>query len=119
MGKIIPNTKYLIPKLLLLFFIFSFFYNYNFAYGYSLGDQADSFFNRNPLQFSPFNVNTTRSDPSGLTFDDLVNAGSFSSKDISASIKAVLILFIKLIVTTLNVTLGILKALLAVLTKVI
>ncbi len=53
----------------------------------------------------------------GLTFEDLVNVKSFSTKDISGTLKAVTILFIKLVVTTLSVTLGILKLVLSLLTQ--
>jgi len=54
---------------------------------------------------------------SGLTFEDLVNTKNFSTKDISGSVKAIAILFIKLIITTLSVTLGILKLILSLVTK--
>src|SRR3989344_2425780 len=93
------------------------------AGAYSLGEPADSFnntaksfFNQNPLQFSPIDVTKfIGNDPQGLALRDLINAGGFSSSDIGASVRAVLILFIRLIITTLNTTLGILKVLLEVL----
>lgn len=117
------KIKYQVSKLILLFlvFVFSFCLNFDKAEAYALDVQSDSLksiFNQNPLQFSPIDINRlVPADHSGLTFGDLVNAKSFSTQDIGASIKAVLVLFIKLMVTTLNVTLGILKALLAVLTR--
>ena len=109
------NRKLLAATVLVLTFVFSF----NFSLAYSIGDQADSFFDRSPLQFGPLNVNrlVPKGDPSGLSFSDLVNAGSFSSKDISSSFKAILALFIRLIVTTLNVALGVFKVLLDLLTS--
>ena len=45
-------------------------------------------------------------------FDDFVNAKSFSTKDISGSIKAVGILFIKLVILSISITLAIFKMLL-------
>ena len=48
-----------------------------------------------------------------LEFDDFVNAKSFSTKDISGSIKAVGILFIKLVILSLSITLAIFKMLLS------
>ena len=48
----------------------------------------------------------------GLSFDDLINMKSFSANDISGSIKAVAILFIKIVITTLTTTIGILKLIL-------
>lgn len=109
------NRKLFTTVVLVLTFIF----NFNFSQAYSIGDSAGSFFDRNPLQFGPVNVNrfVPKGDPSGLTFSDLVNAGSFSSKDISSSFKAVLALFIRLIITTLNVALGVFKVLLEVVTS--
>lgn len=53
----------------------------------------------------------------GLSFDDFINIKSFSTDDISGSIKAVAVLFIKLIVTTLSVTSEILKLVLSLLTQ--
>ncbi len=105
------------------FFIILYFSIFNnFAFAYSINPSAspiaNSIFEKNPLQFSPIDLNKfTKSDSSGLSFSDLLNVKSFSSKDIGSGIKAVLILFIKLIITTLNVTLGILKALVDILTK--
>jgi len=48
----------------------------------------------------------------GLSFDDFINIKSFSAGDISGSIKAVAILFIKIVITTLATTIGILKLIL-------
>ena len=109
------NQKLFVATVLVLTFVFSF----NFSLAYSIGDQTDSFFDRSPLQFGPLNVNrlVPKGDPSGLSFSDLVNAGSFSSKDISSSFKAVLTLFIRLIITSLSVALGVFKVLLEVLTS--
>lgn len=52
------------------------------------------------------------SDGTGLGFDDLINTESFSSDDITGSIKAVVILFLKLIILTLSITLAIFKTIL-------
>ena len=111
------NNKFLIIFILFLTSISSF----NLAEGYSVGEQlepAKSIFNQNPLQFSPIDLTKfiKSDDRAGLTFSDLLNAESFSSKDIGASAKAVLVLFIKLIVTTLNVSLGVFRVLLDILT---
>ena len=109
-------------QILFLIFVFNVLFSFS-AGAYSIdnsSNSAKSIFNQNPLQFAPIDINKfIKTDRSGLAFDDLVNAKSFSSQDIGSSIKAVLILFIRLIVTTLNVTLGILKALLEVLTKAV
>lgn len=48
----------------------------------------------------------------GLSFDDLINTKSFSAQDLTGSIKAVVILFIKLVITALSIALGIFKVLL-------
>lgn len=53
----------------------------------------------------------------GLTFEDLLDIKSFSTKDILGSLRAVGILFIKLVITTLSVTLGILKLILDLLVR--
>lgn len=106
-----------------MFFIL--FFSYSLARAYSTGDLADplnntakSFFNQSPLQFSPVDVTKfIRSDPHGLAFRDLINVEGFSSNDISSSARAVLTLFIRLIITTLSTTLGILKILLGTLTS--
>ena len=47
-----------------------------------------------------------------LSFDDFVNTKSFSTKDIPGSIKAVGILFIKLVILSLSIALAIFKMLL-------
>lgn len=123
MGKKSKKTSP-ITKLttLLLVFIFSFCLNFDKVEAYApLDVQSDSLksvFDKNPFQFSPIDLSKfVPNDRSGLTFTDLANTKSFSTKDIGTSIKAVLILFLKLMVTTLNVTLGILKALLGVLNQ--
>lgn len=104
---------------MLLVFMFQ-IASFEIASAYSLdgsSGSAQSIFDKNPLQFRPINLDRFISpEPFGLTFNDLINTKSFSFQDIGASLKAVVILFIKLIVTTLNVTLGILRALLGVLT---
>lgn len=108
------NRKLFATAVLVLTFIFSF----NSSRAYSIGNSAGSFFDRNPLQLGPININRfiPKGDPSSLTFNDLVNTGSFSSSDISSSLKAVLALFIRLIITTLNVALGVFRVLLDVIT---
>ncbi|OGN31724.1 MAG: hypothetical protein A3I92_01045 [Candidatus Yanofskybacteria bacterium RIFCSPLOWO2_02_FULL_43_10b] len=119
------NVKLLFCFLILVF-LFQLLLGLDFVRAYSLDDSSgsagstESFFNKNPFQFSPIDINQfIKKDRFDLNFDDLLNTRSFSSQDIGASLKAVFILFIKLIVTTLNVTLGILKVLLEVLTRVI
>lgn len=110
---------------LIFVLIFNFAFLFNFADGYSIDDPGDSFnnpakslFKQNPLQFSPIDITKfIKGDPSKLTFRDLVNLEAFSTNDIKGSIKAVLTLFIRLNITTLNVTLGILKVLLDILTS--
>lgn len=118
----IKSIKFKVKLILVLIFVFSIF-GLKIASAYSLDNPTkslESLFNKNPFDFSPIDLGKfTKSDRYGLTFSDLTNIKSFSSQDVGASIKAVLILFIKLIITTLNVTLGILKALLEVLNKVI
>ena len=108
---------------ILVFLFYFHLISINGANAYSLdvpSGPVKSIFNKNPFQFAPIDINKfVGKDRFGLTFTDLSNAKGFSSKDIGASVKAVLILFIRLIVTTLNVTLGILKALLEVLTRVL
>lgn len=109
----------------LFVFSFAFFtFSFNFTSAYSLDDPSrssgslESFFNKNPFQFSPIDINQfIKKDRFNLDFNDLLNTRSFSSQDIGASLKAVLILFIKLTVTTLNVTLGVLRVLLDILTS--
>ncbi|TSC75036.1 MAG: hypothetical protein G01um101444_83 [Parcubacteria group bacterium Gr01-1014_44] len=110
----------------ILFFVLSFFSSPAGPAGaYSLDDPAGpldkatkSIFNQNPLQFSPIDVTKfIKSDPKGLSFSDLTNTEGFSSNDIGSSAKAVLALFIRLIITTLNTTLGIFKVLLDILTS--
>ena len=121
MTLFIKNREFLVATTLISIFVFSF----NFAGAYSLGDPADSFdnpaksfLNQNPLQFSPIDVTKfVKGDPSWLTFRDLLNVETFSLNDIGSSIKAVLTLFIRLMITTLNATLGISKVLLDVLTS--
>lgn len=125
MEKTKPKSKNKIPNLLFCFLIlvslFSFF-DLSPVLAYSLDNSpkpSNSFFSRNLFKLAPIDISQfTKGDRWGLTFNDLINTKSFSSRDIGASLKAVLILFIRLIVTTLNVTLGILKALLEVLTRV-
>jgi len=114
------SIKFIFPVLFLtLNFIF------NFAEAYSIGNPADSFnnsakslFKKNLLLLSPIDVTKfVKSDPHGLSFSDLINTEGFSSNDIGSSVKAVLTLFIRLTITTLNVALGILRVLLDVLTN--
>lgn len=124
MGQESKNLKQISKLIILLvIFIFSFYLNLNKAGAYALDVQSDSLksvFNKNLFQFSPIDISKfVPNDRFGLTFTELANTQSFSTKDIGTSIKAVLILFIKLMVTTLNVTLGILRALLGVLSQTI
>lgn len=108
----------------IVFVIFIFFLN--FAGAYSIENSTDFFgktfqsiFRQNPLEFAPIDLTKfIAKDPSGLSFSDLINTKSFSRNDIGASAKAALVLFLRLTVTALNVTLGLLKALLEILTKV-
>lgn len=126
MGNNTTKLKIRKAKLLFCFFILIFlFYPFhlNLVRAYFLDDPSksiESVFNKNPFQFSPINLDKfIKTDRSGLSFSDLVNTKSFSSQDIGSSLKAVAILFIRLIITTLNVALGIFKVLLGVLTKVL
>lgn len=122
--------SYLIKRKFLVIYIFLFFiltFSFNSVRAYSLLDDStdalnlnktlQSVFNRNPFQFSPIDITPFfKKDSSGLSFNDLVNIQSFSFNDLGASAQALLVLFIRLIITTLNVTLGILKVLLDILT---
>lgn len=63
--------------------------------------------------FGGFNLSRIISSNSyGLSFNELINVKNFSTKDISGSVKAVAGLFIKLVITTLSVTIGVLRAIL-------
>lgn len=115
--------KKIFPAFFMAAVVFILFFD--FAKAFSVDDPADSFhrtyqsiFRQNPFYFSPIDITKfIKTDRANLTFKDLVDTGDFSSQDIGASIKAILILFIRLVVTTLNVTLGILRVLLEVLTR--
>lgn len=108
-------------------FVAIFFLSFNLSWAYSTGDSTASFsfdktyrsiFNQNPFKFSPIDISRfIKKDNLGLSFNDLVNTESFSADDLRSSAKAVLVLLIRLTVTTLNVTLGILKVLLDTITS--